>query len=253
MRARNAELPPSGGRVHVIGAGPVGLLLTAMLQSIEGLSVRLYERRPEYTRTRMVRLAPYLVADTLDDYRTDHIDAETIEAVFDLPELEEGLAFRRSIPSDLMSLLRAWTQGFCPLNTIERALSDLIDGRGSNKVERISTALTAQDAMEMLVPGDILVDCTGCNSLLRNHLEPHPGAGVDGANTVRFRLEYAIVATFLFGGQYACNEVCKYYKNVENLVYKFIPAVDRTFYDGDVSHVTGIVVISADEYAGMPK
>ena len=36
-------------------------------------------------------------------------------------------------------------------------------------------------------------------------------------------------------------------------MYKFIPAVDRTFYDGDVSHVTGIIVISADEYAGMPN
>ena len=29
--------------------------------------------------------------------------------------------------------------------------------------------------------------------------------------------------------------------------------MDRTFYDGDVSHVTGIIVISADEYAGMPN
>ena len=39
---------------------------------------------------------------------------------------------------------------------------------------------------------------------------------------------------------------------MENLAYKFIPAVDRTCYDGDVSHVTGIVVISAEEYAEMP-
>ena len=47
----------------------------------------------------------------------------------------------RAIPADLMSLLQAWTQGFCPLNTIERALSDLIDGRRSNKVQRVSTAM----------------------------------------------------------------------------------------------------------------
>ena len=69
------------------------------------------------------------------------------------------------------------------------------------------------------------------------------------ANTLSFQLEHAIVATFLFGGAYACNEFCKYYKNVENLTYKFIPAVDRTCYDGDVSHVTGIVVISDEEFA----
>ena len=89
------------------------------------------ERR-EYTRTRMVQLAPYLVADSVESYRTDYIDGENIEAVFDPAELDEGLAFRQSIPADLMSLLREWTQGFCPLNTIERSLSDLIDARESN-------------------------------------------------------------------------------------------------------------------------
>ena len=55
--------------MHVVGAGPVGLMLTALLQSMEGLSVRLYEKRREYTRTRMVQLAPYLVADSVESYR----------------------------------------------------------------------------------------------------------------------------------------------------------------------------------------
>ena len=104
----------------------------------------------------------------------------------------------------------------------------------------------------MVGPGDIVVDCTGCKSLLRDHLAPHAGAAVEGANTVSIQLEHAIVATFLFGGPYVCNELCKYYKNVENLAYKFIPAVGRTYYDGDVSHVTGIVGISDEEYAEMP-
>jgi threonine dehydrogenase-like Zn-dependent dehydrogenase len=31
------------GRVHVVGAGPVGLLLTALHQSMDGFSVSLYE------------------------------------------------------------------------------------------------------------------------------------------------------------------------------------------------------------------
>ncbi len=91
-------------RVHVVGAGPVGLLLTALLQSMEGLSVRLYEKRGEYTRTRMVQLAPYLVADSVASYRTDSIDGDSVEAVFDPAELDQGLAFRQSIPSDLMTL-----------------------------------------------------------------------------------------------------------------------------------------------------
>ena len=97
--------------MHVVGAGPVGLMLTALLQSMEGFSVRLYEKRHEYTRTRMVQLAPYLVADSVDSYRTDYIDGDNVDAVFDPAELHEGVAFRRSIPSDLMALLRDWTWG----------------------------------------------------------------------------------------------------------------------------------------------
>src|SRR5512146_3261281 len=104
------------GRVHVIGAGPVGLLVTALLQSMEGFSVRLYEKRREYTRTRMVQLASYLVAESVESYRVDHIDGENVDAVFEPPELEAGIAFRRSIPPDLSALLHRWATGFCPLN-----------------------------------------------------------------------------------------------------------------------------------------
>ena len=104
----------------------------------------------------------------------------------------------------------------------------------------------------MLAPGDILVDCTGCKSLFRDHLVPGAGAADGGGNTLNIRLEYAIVVTFLYGRRYECNEFCKYYKNAENPEYKFIPAVDRTYYDGDVSHVTGIVNITAEDYAAMP-
>jgi 2-polyprenyl-6-methoxyphenol hydroxylase-like FAD-dependent oxidoreductase len=239
--------------VHVIGAGPVGLLLTALLQSTEGFSVRLYEKRHEYTRTRMVQLAPYLVADSVDSYRTDYIDRDNVDAVFDPAELDQGLAFRSSIPSDLMSLLRDWTVGFCPLNSIERAVSELIDARPPSGVERTSAVVTAEDAMAMLEPGDVLIDCTGSNSLLRDHLIPGADEAAGEANTLKIRLEYALVITFLYGQPYDCNEHCKYYKNAENPQYKFIPMVHRTHYDGSVSHVTGIVNISAEEYEAMPS
>jgi 2-polyprenyl-6-methoxyphenol hydroxylase-like FAD-dependent oxidoreductase len=237
--------------VHVVGAGPVGLLLTALLQPMEGFSVRLYEKRHEYTRTRMVQLAPYLVADSVESYRTDSIDGDSIEAIFDPRELDEGLAFRQSIPSDLMALLRDWALGFCPLNAIERSVSDLIDARVSNAVQRTEAVVTAEDAIAMLEPGDILIDCTGSRSLLRDHLTT---GSVDGAaNTLNVRLEYALVITFLYGQTYDCNEYCKYYKNIENAQYKFIPMVHRTHYDGSVSHVSGIVNITAEDYEAMPS
>ena len=240
-------------RVHVIGAGPVGLLLTALLQPMEEFSVRLYEKRQEYTRTRMVQLASYLVADSADSYRTDHIDGDNVDAVFDPAEIDEGLAFRRSIPADLMGLLRDWSVGFCPLNSIEQAVSDLIDTRAANGVERTSAVVTAEDAVAMVEPGDMLIDCTGSRSLLRDHLTTGPAQGEEGANTLTIRLEYALVITFLYGQSYDCNEYCKYHKNTENARYKFIPMVNRTHYDGSVSHVTGIVNISADEYEAMPS
>src|SRR5262249_3307068 len=195
-----------------------------------------------------------LVADSVDSYRIDHIDGDNIDAVFDPAELHDGLAFRRSIPADLMALLRDWTLGFCPLNSIERATSELIDARAANGVvQRTAGIVTAEDAVAMLEPGDILIDCTGSSSLLRDHLTTGSDEMVKGANTLKIRLEYALVITFLYGQPYDCNEYCKYYKNAENSQYKFIPMVHRTHYDGRVSHVTGIVNISADEYQAMPS
>lgn len=249
--SRNREISLSG-HVHIIGAGPVGLFLTALLQSMKGFSVRLYEKRPTYTRTRMVKLSSFLAADSIESYCADDIDKENVDAVFDVPEIEEILAFKQSIPGDLMSLVREWTQGFCPLNAIEQALSNLIAERGSSAVERIATNLTADEATAMLRPGDILIDCTGCKSLLRDYLAPGPAAGNRDANTFNVHLENAIVVTFVYGQQYLCNEYCKYYKNVENLQYKFIPAVDRICYDGNISFVSGIVNITAEDFEAMP-
>jgi hypothetical protein len=228
-------------------------MITALLQPMEGFSVRLYEKRREYTRTRMVQLAPYLVADSVESYREDAIDGDSVEAIFDPPELAHGLAFRQSIPPDLRALLESWVVGFCALNSIERSLSDLIDARRANGVERTAAVVTAEDATAILEPGDVLIDSTGSRSLLRDHLVPGSGEVAEGANTLKVRLEYALVITFLYGQTYDCNEYCKYYKNIENAQYKFIPMVHRTHYDGSVSHITGIVNIGAEEYEAMPS
>ena len=254
------EALPPGARVHIVGAGPVGLLLAALLQTVPEMDVRLYEKRGTYTRGRMVQLERFLVADSIESYCTDPIDGDNVEAVFDPMELFEAIEFRRSIPSDLMSLLQGWAQGFCPLNAIEQSLSDLIDARATGSVERIAGVVTASDAIAMLEPGDMLIDCSGSKSLLRDQLVPgavHAG-GTDGgdedgdANTHTIRLEYALVVTFLYGQAYDCNEYCKYYKNAGNTRYKFIPSVHRTYSDGNVTHVTGIVNITAEEFEAMP-
>ena len=248
-----AASPPRAQRVHILGAGPVGLMLAALLQSVRGYSIRLYEKRPAYTRTRMVRLASYVVADSPASYHADRIDGENVEAIFDPAELAEHLAFRQSMRSELMSLLQQWTRGFCPLNTIEQSLARLIEAGGPSAVEPVAGAVTVDQAIALAGPGDMLIDCTGCKSLLRDQLLPPSETRTAEANTLCIRLEYAVVITFLYGQQYACNEYCKYHKNIDNTEYKFIPAVDRTCYDGDISHVTGIVNISAEDFERMPS
>jgi 2-polyprenyl-6-methoxyphenol hydroxylase-like FAD-dependent oxidoreductase len=245
------DLRPSG-RVHVMGAGPVGLFLTTLLQSIEGQAIRLYERRDELPRTRMVSLAEYLLADSIESYKEDPIDGQGVEAIFDPAELEIRLAYRRTLAPDLRALLQAWIRGFVPLNTIERSLSDLIDARATGTVERVIGEVDAAQAIALLEPGDILVDCSGTRSVMRDRLLPGDDLTVRGRNTTRFRLEYALVVTFLYDQEYACDEFCKYYKNIDNADYKFIPAVHRTYYDGSTSHVTGIVTISQAEFKAMP-
>jgi hypothetical protein len=201
----------------------------------------------------MVSLADYLVADSIDAYKADEIDGQDVEAIFDPLELETRLAYRRTVAPDLRAFLDEWTRGFVPLNTIEASLRDLIAGRATGTVERIAAELDADAALAMLEPGDILVDCTGSRSLLRDLLLPGDDLDARGRNTRRYRLEHALVVTFLYSQHYECNEWCKYYKNRDNPSYKFIPAVHRTYYDGDVSHVTGIVTISRDEFEAMPS
>ena len=228
--------------------------MTAMLQSMEGFSIRLYEKRSTYTRTRMVKLASYLTADSISAYSADEIDGESVSAIFEPSELEEGLRFRRSIDRKLFGLLQEWNRGFCRLNDIENGLSGLITAGGKSPVERIEGGVTAEQAMAMLAPHDIMIDCTGAHSLLRDHLVPPTGEESDSSerNTFTIRLEYAANVTFLYGRPYLCNEYCKYYKNRGTSQYKFIPAVGRIAQDAGTTHVFGIVNISAEDYEAMP-
>ncbi len=251
MASPAASLRPPG-RIHIIGAGPVGLFLAALLQASDGQEIRLYERRAEYTRTRMVSLAKYLVADSVESYKEDPVDGQDVEAIFDPVELHTRLAYRHTVAPDLRALLEEWTRGFVRLNVVENRLTELIESRGTGTVERISRTVERDEALEMLEPGDTLVDCSGTRALVRDLLLPGADLDVPGRNTQLFHLEHSLVVTFLYGQHYECNEYCKYYKNVESAGYKFIPAVHRTCYDDGTTHVTGIVSISREEFEAMP-
>jgi hypothetical protein len=230
----------------------VGQLLAALLQEVEGQQVRLYERRSEYTRTRMVSLAKYLVADSVETYQEDPVDGQDARALYDPVELQTRLAYRNAAAPDLRALLEKWSRGFVQLNVVEKGLSELIEARGTGTVERVSTTLTRDEALDMVEPGDVLVDCSGTRALMRDLLLPGADLDVPERNTQLFQLEHALVITFLYGRHYECNEYCKYYKNLQSVGYKFIPAVHRTCYQDGTTHVTGIVSISEKEFEAMP-
>ena len=114
------------GQVHVLGAGPVGLFLTALLQSIDGPRVRLYERRAGYERTRMVSLADYLVADSIESYKADTIDGSSVEAIFDADRARDpaGLpANNRRGPARAAARVDTWVRSL----EHDRALAERAD------------------------------------------------------------------------------------------------------------------------------
>ena len=109
----------------------------------------------------MVSLADYLIADSIESYKADTIDGQSVEAIFDATELETRLAYRRTIAADLRALLDEWTRGFVALEH-DRAIAQRADrgpGIGDGRA-RSPREVTADDAVAMLEPGDILVDCT---------------------------------------------------------------------------------------------
>ena len=146
--------PRPMGRVHSIGAGPVGLFLAALLQSVDGQRVRLYERRDRVHADAHGVPRGYLVADSIESYKEDEVDGQDVEAIFEPFELETRLAYRRLVAPDVRALLDEWTRGFVPLNTVEQTLSDSIDRRGNRDVERVAGALTADDAVALVAGRD---------------------------------------------------------------------------------------------------
>ena len=198
-------------RLHIVGAGPVGLLLTALLQSSGRFAVHLYEKRREYTRTRMVKLASYLVADSVASYCTDNIDNESIQAIFEPSEIDEGLAFRRSIPPDLMAPLPQWALGFCPAEH-HRALIERSDRRA-----RVTPASAADDRGRD--DGERVADASARRRVDRRHRQPVAAArparsGRDHGRHSKYLQDPARIRAggdVPVGQVYDCNEYCKYY------------------------------------------
>lgn len=229
---------------YVLGAGPIGLATAATLQECTADRIVLFEKRPAYTRQRKVTLGHFLLAESVEDYDAEDLDADDIRAVFRHDDLADLLASKRLIPEPIRELFEGIGSSFVALNSIEMALEEIV-GHG-RAIERHQQAVTLDDLTRLVRPGDTVLDATGRNSLTRDAL-----LGVD--NTLEFVLEHALVASFAFDGEHACDADCKRSGSIGNETYDFIPSVRRSHSIHDRTVVVGIVEISDEDFERLPR
>ena len=127
--------------------------------------MRLYEKRHEYSRTRMVQLSCLSCGPVASTAPTT--STETTSMRLRSAELDEGLASGSRSPR--LPRSSRLDIGFCPLNAIERGVSDLIDARASHNVRARPRGDGGGRDVDARAR-NILIDCTGSKSLLRDHL-----------------------------------------------------------------------------------
>ena len=121
----------------------------------------------------MVSLADYLIADSIESYKVDTIDGQSVEALFDPIELETRLAYRRTIAPDLRALLLDWTRGFvAPEHDRAHAQRARSTRAASGRSSASSATSPRTRRIAMLEPGDILVDCTGAGRCCATSCSP---------------------------------------------------------------------------------
>lgn len=230
--------------IYIIGAGPVGLLTAALLQRTSPCEIVLFEKRPSYTRTRMVTLSSSLLACELFGHRIEHEDGDDMRALFTPRDLVDLFTSKRVLPQEIRDFLSQIGTDFVPLNVLETSLVGLLES--GRRIDRREQSVAMNHLGSLLQPGDTLIDCSGFKSLTRERLY---GAG----NTLEFVLEHALVASFALNGHHCCDATCKRSGSIGNQIYDFVPSVSRSHRVDGRNHVVGIVEITQDDYARLPR
>ena len=229
---------------YIIGAGPVGLAMAALLQRTSTDDLVLFEKRPEYTRSRKVTLSPLLLSDDLADYAIADGDADDLRAVFSPEQITALLDSKRMVPADFRTFVRDVGTDFVPLQVLESGLADLV--ASGRSLDRRQETVTLASLERSVSPGDTVLDCSGRNSVTRDALR-------GDENTVEFVLEHALVATFAIDGDHLCDEACKRSGSIGNEIYDFIPSVQRSYSLAGRNYVVGIVEITEEDFARLPR
>ena len=217
MSEGGATAARADGTVHVVGAGPVGLFLAALLQSIDGQRVRLYEKRAEYTRTRMVQLAavPRRRLDRELSGRPDRRAERRGDLRPDRARDPAGLSTdHRPGPARAARCVDARIR---PAQH-DRAVAERADRRPRHRDRRADRGRgrRRRGARDRWSPATSSSTAPARGPSSATSLVPGGDPTARPEHAARFRLEYALVVTFLYDQHYACNEYCKYYKNLEN-------------------------------------
>lgn len=193
----------------------------------QGVHVTIVEKREENTRRRPVKLSGRIL---LSEMIVDEI------YVFTESQIEERRNAIESIKEELHNKVIGWLELTTKIKDIQDELRKYFSSSGGALYNGQNYDISQNLDILRHYPDTLVIDCTGYHSVLRNHIQPD--------NRIDRFIEYVLVWTFLFNDRYECNELCKYYKNINTRKYRVIPSVDDTYIDGTRrTHVTCLITI----------
>ncbi|CAF4864666.1 unnamed protein product [Rotaria sp. Silwood1] len=223
-------------RVVIIGGGPVGLLLGSLLRD-QNVDVTILEKRSDITRTRCVKLLGRIL---LSNAITDEI------FLFSEEQIEERQQAIESMKLELFDMVTGWLELFTPIQTIQEALKNYCISSGAQLLTGDEYDISKNLTLLQRYPNTVVIDCTGYHSVLREHIQPN--------NRISRLIEHVIVCTFILDDRYECNELCKYYKNINTKRFQCIPSIDDTYRTRDrETHVTCLITIDEPMFQEVSK
>ena len=246
------EALPPGGRVHIVGAG-TGRSAARRAAPDGGRRRRspLREARRVHARPDgAARVVPRrrLDRELLRPIRSTETTSRRSSIRWSSHEAIEYPALDSARPDGAAARLDA---GLLPAER-DRAVLERSDRRRARR--RPSNGCRrrrrADDAIAMLEPGDMLIDCSGATRCFATTLFPGPMSTIRPRTRTRSSSSTRSSSRSSTASPTTATSTASTTRTPGTSEYKFIPSVHRTYSDGNVTHVTGIVTITADEFDG---
>ena len=192
----------------------------------------------------MVSLASYLVADSDRELQGGRRRWPGRRGHLRPGRARDAAGVSTPVAGDLRALLDEWTRGFVALNTIEQTLSELIEARATGTIERVAIGARAPTTRSPCSSPATSSSTAPAQVAAARPPAPRRRARRARRNTKRFRLEHALVITFLYWQHVRLRRVLQVLQEPGQPALQVHPRGPPDVYDGDVTHVTGFVTIS---------